>query len=265
MTLRCLRCASLAGSRPSLVELCRSEERRDAVVRRRAGFPHGMERRSEVPCRLLVGLEGTSRRVVMLNKLSDKNSVAEVLHCALEVFGFPACTGAALRLDARYLRDKDTLAQAGVGVGGAEEVWLVVWKLGGMPTGGKAHLEHRVLSLQRQLKLQQKVKNAAEREARYWNRRLVAAEAAAAAAAEALAAAEAREAAAVAAATEAAMATAAAGFPGLMRVAGGLEGVVAGLRARWTQTIPEMFYCPITMVCVNCSGGGGGCWMWGFF
>jgi hypothetical protein len=58
--------------------------------------------------------------------------VAEVQRLAAEALGVPAGAKAALRLGTRELRGEETLAEAGVGAGGAEELWLAVGVAGGM-------------------------------------------------------------------------------------------------------------------------------------
>ena len=64
--------------------------------------------------------------------------MAEVQRLAAEALGVPAGAKAALRLGTRELRGEETLAEAGVGAGGAEELWLAVGVAGGVSEAPEA-------------------------------------------------------------------------------------------------------------------------------
>ncbi len=78
--------------------------------------------------------EGAGGREVRLEGLASATRVAEVLQLAAEALCVPAAAGAGLRLGARELRGEDTLAEAGIGAGCVEELWMAVGVAGGMPT-----------------------------------------------------------------------------------------------------------------------------------
>ena len=83
--------------------------------------------------------EGAGGRVARLEGLCGSTRVGEVVRLAGEALGVATsgATGVRLRLrvDTRELREEETLAEAGVGAGGAEEVWVVVGVPGGMRPG----------------------------------------------------------------------------------------------------------------------------------
>ena len=71
-----------------------------------------------------------------LEGLQGATRVEEVLHLAVEALGLAGSGKTGLRVGARELRGEETLAEVGVGAGGAEELWVGVGLEGGMPTGG---------------------------------------------------------------------------------------------------------------------------------
>ncbi len=78
--------------------------------------------------------EGAGGRESRLEGLGGATRVVEVLRLSAEALGVPAAAGAGLCSGARELRGEDTLLEAGVGAGGAEELWVRVPVAGGMPT-----------------------------------------------------------------------------------------------------------------------------------